>query len=188
MSEIQPSASPSFGGPVRLIAGEDTASYDDLLARMTATIKPTDVLEEVWVCDVVDLVWDTFRLRRLKASLLAGCPDKGLYEVLSVLDAESPYDTARMWLARDPAAVEWVQSTLAGAEMSMDTVMARTLSRTMDDIVRIDRMAMAAEVRRSATLRDIERHRAGFGRRLRGAADEAVELPAIENASAVAPA
>ena len=35
-----------------------------------AAIKPKDVLEEMWVRDVVDLTWETLRMRRLKAALL----------------------------------------------------------------------------------------------------------------------
>jgi len=69
--------------------------------------------------------------------------------------------------------------------------MARTLSENMDDIDRIDRMTMAAEARRNAALREIERYRENFGRRLRDAVDalEGDEIKAIaaENAPAVAP-
>jgi hypothetical protein len=49
-----------FGSPP-LLEGEDSAAYDDLLARVSGAVKPADVLEEIWVCDIVDLVWETFR-------------------------------------------------------------------------------------------------------------------------------
>ena len=55
--------------PPPLIEGENAAAYDDLLARISGTLKPADILEEIWVRDVVDLVWDAFRLRRFKAHL-----------------------------------------------------------------------------------------------------------------------
>ena len=65
-----------------------------------------------------------------------------------------------------------------------------SLSEKMNDIVRIDRMTMAAEARRIAILREIERLRTGFGRRLRGAIEDAetIELEAIEKAPALEPA
>jgi hypothetical protein len=185
---IQESAPLSFVGPVRLIPGENAASYDELLARMTGALKPADAVEEVWVRDLVDVVWDVLRLRRLKASLLAGCADEGLCSVLEVLDLRQPYQTSRSWAARDPAAAEQVEAALAGAGMSMDTVMARTLAERMDDIVCIDRMTHAAQVRRDGILREIDRYRAGFAQRLCRAAGEpgTAQLDVIETAPALA--
>lgn len=51
--------------------------------------------------------------------------------------------------------------------MTWETVQAEALALRLDDIERIDRMIMAAEARRDATLREIDRHRAGFGQKLR---------------------
>jgi len=39
----------------------------------------------------------------------------------------------------------------------MDAVMAQTLSISLDDIERIDRMIATAEVRRNAILREVDR-------------------------------
>jgi butyrate kinase len=41
----------------------------------------------------------------------------------------------------------------------MDAVMAQTLSISLDEIERIDRMIATAEVRRNAILREVDRHR-----------------------------
>jgi IS30 family transposase len=54
----------------------------------------------------------------------------------------------------------------------MDAVMARTLGLKIHEIERIDRMTMAAEARRNAILREIERHRATFARTLRRAVED----------------
>jgi hypothetical protein len=56
-------------GPPPLIQGEDAGGYDELLARITGTLQSADILEEIWIRDVVDLVWGAFRVRRLKANL-----------------------------------------------------------------------------------------------------------------------
>ena len=55
--------------PPPLLAGENSADYDELLAGISATVKPSDTVEEIWVRDLVDLVWETLRLRRFKACL-----------------------------------------------------------------------------------------------------------------------
>ena len=44
-----------------LIMGEDPAVYDDLFARLAAGVKPGDIIEWLWVKDVVDLVWEAQR-------------------------------------------------------------------------------------------------------------------------------
>jgi len=186
----QTAAPLSFAGPLRLIPGEDVSSYDQLLARMTAALNPADVFEEIWVRDMVDLVWDTLRLRRLKASLLAASARRGLISLLHDLNVDDAFSTAHNWVMRQRAAVGQVEGTLANAGMSIDSVMAKTLSSTLDDIVRIDRMAVIAETRRTAILREIDRRRAGFAQRFRKAVDEAEagEPQTVADAPALAPA
>jgi hypothetical protein len=88
----QRSKKPLFFGPPPLIAGEDPAAYDDLLERFTAAIKPTDVLEEMWMRDSVDLTWETQRLRHLKAALLKWIMLEKLSEILEPVELESSDD------------------------------------------------------------------------------------------------
>jgi hypothetical protein len=52
-------------GPPPLLEGEDPEAYNQLLARVTATVKPRDILEEIWVADIVHLTWEILRWRRL---------------------------------------------------------------------------------------------------------------------------
>jgi hypothetical protein len=85
----QRSKKPLFFGPPPLIAGEDPAAYDDLLERFTAAIKPTDVLEEMWMRDSVDLTWETQRLRHLKAALLKWIMLEKLSFILEPVELES---------------------------------------------------------------------------------------------------
>ena len=174
-TDVAPTRLALFGSPP-LLAGEDAAAYDELLARVSGAMKPADVLEEIWVRDVVDLVWETFRLRRLKTSLLAANAHKGLKDILEMLLAwhEAP-NVAKSWAAREPAAIKKVDKVLASAGLTMDAVMAQTLALKIDDIERIDRMIMGAEARRNVALRELDRHRANFGQALRRASDEVVD-------------
>jgi hypothetical protein len=56
-------------GPPLLLEGEDEAAYDELLGRICAAVKPVNVIEEMFIADVVFLEWDILRWRRLKLSL-----------------------------------------------------------------------------------------------------------------------
>jgi hypothetical protein len=146
--------------------------------RVSGAVKPTDVLEEIWVRDVVDLVWETVRLRRLKASLLIANAHRGLRNILEALIGEDDAEfLSQSWASRERAAIKKVDKLLASADLTMDAVTAQTLANKIDDIERIDRMIMAAEARRNVALRELDRHRASFGQALRQASQEVLDAP-----------
>jgi hypothetical protein len=178
---VGPREQPSLFGPRPLIAGEDVAAYDELLARFSAVIKPKDVLEEMWVRDIVDLTWDTLRMRRLKAGLLTSVTWEGLKEVLKAL--VDPFEAdilSKDWAARNRQAVKKVDKLLTSKRLTMDLAIARALSANVDSFERIDRMAMNAEARRNAALRELERHRASLALALRQASDDVVEAQFVD--------
>jgi hypothetical protein len=137
----------------------------------------TDIFEEIWVRDIVDLVWEAFRLRRLKACLMTTGARVALAQRLSPLvGGEQADGLARSWAARKPGASAEVEEHLATAGIGLDGIAAHGLCIELDfieRIERIERMIMAAEARRNAALREIDRHRATLGRQLRQAVLEA---------------
>ena len=60
----------SLFGPPPILEGEDAAAYDELFGRVCAAVKPVDVIDEMFVADVVALEWEVLRWRRLKLSLI----------------------------------------------------------------------------------------------------------------------
>ena len=59
-----------FGSPQLLLHGEDAAAYDELLSRVRTVINPVDIIDEMFIADVVSLEWEVLRWRRLKSSLM----------------------------------------------------------------------------------------------------------------------
>jgi hypothetical protein len=49
-----------FGQP-HVLEGEDAAAYNELLARICDAIKPVDILEEMFIADVVSSEWEALR-------------------------------------------------------------------------------------------------------------------------------
>ena len=157
-------------GPRPLIDGEDGTNYDVILERISADVAPTDFVEEMWVRNVVDLVWESVRLRRLKSHLLHAAAHEGLTRVLTpMLGWASADHLSRRWASGDEEAVTEVEQLLGRAGLTIDTVMAQTLAARIDDVERIDRMVIIAEARRDAVLREIRSRRAAFGQALRRA-------------------
>jgi hypothetical protein len=158
-----------------LLEGEDEAEYDRLLAQVTAAVRPTDVIEEFWIQDVVELMWEAIRLRRLKTNLLLASTVTGIEAMLfPAFGWPKAGDLAKAWYLRKEEALQAVDAFLAQVGLTMDAVMAQTLSKKLDDVERIDRMLANAEARRHVALREIDRHRAAVAARLRAAA-EAIE-------------
>jgi hypothetical protein len=56
----------SWGKPP-LLPTENPNQYYALLVELVREVKPSDIIEWLWVKDVVDLTWDILRYRRLKA-------------------------------------------------------------------------------------------------------------------------
>jgi hypothetical protein len=175
-------------GPPPVIAGEDAQEFWELLERVRDDVKPDDMLEEIWVRDAVELVWEARRLRRLKASVFEVGAHEGLARVLRpFVDSLEADELAEKWLRRHRKLKE-VDERLAAAGLSMDAVMAETLASRLDDVERIERMIATVEARLAAALREVDRHRAVLAAALSNAAQDIAdaeykELPAPKAAA-----
>jgi len=165
-------------GPPPLLDGESQEVYDTLLARVTGTVNPKDIIEEIWVHDIVDLVWEVLRLRRLKVALLSSSVGRGLNKLCNDRDKYNMGSLIAGWSAREPAAVKKVEQFLKAHGLTMDAVMAHSLVACLDEIERIDIMISRAEARRNAAQREIERRRSVFGQALQRAVQQ-IEHDAI---------
>ena len=81
--KLAPSASSppdlkSLLGPPPLLEGEESGAYDALYGQIRTAVAPRDVLEEIWARDVIDNLWETLRLRRLKVSFMRASAHEGV--------------------------------------------------------------------------------------------------------------
>jgi len=175
---------PLLGGSP-LIRGENVRSYDELLERICATLQPRDSLEEIWIHDIVDLVWETFRLRRAKASLMT---DAARRELERQLDAIHPgaHQITIEWAAGGADAAVEVERLLASAGLSMDRIVAHAMSNALHNMERLDRMLVSVEGRRGAALRELDRHRAPLAQKLRCAIAQAEDTELVPDAPRLA--
>jgi hypothetical protein len=171
---------------VVLDQGRKCAQLRRVSERICATLQPRDSLEEIWIRDIVDLVWETFRLRRAKANLMT---DAARDQVASKLDGSHPraLQIACDWAAGDEDAASHVERTLASAGLSMDRLVARAMSYMFKDMERLDRMLVSVENRRSAALRELANYRAPLAQKLRRAIAQAEEAELVPDAPRLAP-
>jgi hypothetical protein len=180
--ELAPSASSppdlkSLLGPPPLLEGEDAGAYDALYGQIRTAVAPRDVLEEIWARDVIDNLWETLRLRRLKVRFMRAAAHEGLASLLhplrnDILNFGLDRSLADRWAGRELAAINEVDGLLKEAGLDQEAIAAQTLALKLDTIERIERMIMQTEGRRNMMLREIDRHRDVLAQRLREAATE----------------
>jgi hypothetical protein len=86
-----------FGLPL-LLEGEDAAAYDEFLARIRAAVNPVDIIDEMFIADVVSSEWEVLRWRRLKFNLIRTL---GLKALESFLAKKLEYDLYSEHFAAD---------------------------------------------------------------------------------------
>jgi hypothetical protein len=147
-----------FGSP-QLLEGEDAAAYDELLSRVSAAAKPVDIIDEMFIADVVSLEWEVLRWRRLQSSLMR---TRGLEELEQFLSNHLDYDQYRKFFEEDlteilqdnledqseddarrlahkcarnePDADEKVNQILAGMNLDMDNILRRARARKAEEL------------------------------------------------------
>jgi hypothetical protein len=147
-------------GPPPLIEGEDAAAYNQLLARVCAAVKPVDIIDEIFIADVVPSEWEVLRLRRLKWSLIRARGlevledflrkklDYDLYsedfadDLAEILQANLPEDQvdsaqtlARKYARNEPDAVDKVDEVL-GYSLHVDDILGRARARKAEELMK----------------------------------------------------
>jgi hypothetical protein len=141
-----------FGQP-QLLEGEDAAAYDELLARICAAVKPVDIIDEIFIADVVPLEWEVLRWRRLKWSLLRA---RGLEALEGFLREKLDYDLYAELFANDLA--EILQDNLP--EDQADSAKALAIQCALDEPDAVDKVnEMLAGISRMDNILDGARAR-----------------------------
>ena len=166
-------------GPPALQPGESLAEYWRLYSLFQADIAPADVIEKIWLRDLVDLQWEVRRWRRLNNEFLSSSKYDGLDKILNSLfytdGGGAPMEFKRNWMRRDPTAIAEVSRVLDLMGLTEDSILAQTLAVKLDVIDRIDRMTFQAERRRDLAIQQIERRREDLAARARAAVKRASE-------------
>lgn len=170
-------------GPPALIAGESEDEYFALLDRVRAASRPQDAIEDFYVREAVDYLWEARRYRRAEVRLIDSSSACGLWRMLNFLvpDHRKRLDLVCRWARGElPARVE-VSDLLTKAGLDEAQIPAHaiaTLSRHLDVLTR---QRHAASHRMESLIREIERRRGGaFGPRLRAASDRVEDAEIIE--------
>lgn len=180
-----------------LLPGESAEQYDAILRSIVQQVRPADVIDALWVKDVVVQIWEAKRLRLWRGQILAqarlDAAKAVVKRVLEVrhrkrfvpahdIEAEAQ-GIALDWLKGTSAGISSFESFLTESGLTAGDLMAQAFQVCLSDIERIDRMAANADHRRDALLREIERKRASLGQHLRAASSEIIDVEPTNGAT-----
>jgi len=148
--------------PAPLIEGESETKFRELLAGVAQSLKPQDVIEDIWVRNIVDVQWEMQRLRQLKTSFLKSRAHAGLQRVLQELGVEDAEDLARRWARGYENAKTKVDQILRRAKLTLDAANAEVLVEHVQTLGHIEFMLANFEDRRDDILEQLERRRASW--------------------------
>ena len=117
-------------GPPQLLEGEDATAYDEHLSRVCAAVKPVDVVDEMFITDVVSLEWEVLRWRRLKSSLMQV---RGLKALENFLSKHLDYDQYRKFFEEDLTKI--LQENLEDQTEDLAQTLAHKCARNEPDAV-----------------------------------------------------
>src|SRR5262249_10299948 len=116
-------------GQPQLLEGEDAATYDELLGRLCAAVKPVDIIDEILTVDMAQLEWEVLRWRRLKVTLMRALHVEALRSFLGKrFDTQKLEELVQEYVRHNLDAVTEVQELLADAGLSMDALLANEFS------------------------------------------------------------
>lgn len=171
-----------------LLPGESTEQYEVLLESIVQQAKPADVIEAIWVKDIIDLIWEAKRYRRWRRQILIQARLKAAEEMLqptsdnaSSLRSNHPIThsgaaIAAAWAIDSPRGKDWFEPLLMKRGLTAEDVMAQGFQLSLPVIERIDRLIASADQRRDALLREIERKQANFAQQVRKATTEILDV------------
>jgi len=151
-----------FGSPP-ILPGEDAHAYEELATRVCRAVKPTSIIEEILIKDIIDLTWEILRLRKLKAEFLSAKVPSVLKDIIKTSedDARAMFQKwVRGWNRELDAYLKHHNSTIDG-------VYSTALISNIINIQRLDESIMLLERRRNSVFHEIDRHRTTWSRTLR---------------------
>lgn len=177
----------SFFADPPLVADESREDYDNLFSVLAAAVKPVDAIAWIYLADFTNLIWEIKRERWLKQRVIETArkgvvrgllnppspPPLFAVEIEVEPDAEIEREVER-W-ARDPKARRRIDKALAERGYNQTFVLERALTNRASDIDTIDKRISTYEYRRSAILREIDRHSESMARKLDKASSEIID-------------
>jgi hypothetical protein len=171
---VPPDIEALFGDPP-LLSTEDPTLYRDMLDRFAESVAPRNIIEWLWVKDIVDLSWEIARLRRYRAQQIENARDNQNADIEYEREHADDPDLNFGFQPR-PEQIEARQNATR-LDTEADSAGLLILEH-LDTYETVDKLLMAAELRRDRILRELDFRRERIAPLLRKTSDELIDARA----------
>lgn len=175
-------------GPPALLASESEEAYRALHEAVRNSVRPRDVVEEMYLRDAVDYFWEAQRYRRAMAQLIDSSSANGLWRMLSFLIPQGEERAALVsrWAAGDLEARREVEELLGKAGLDTTQIVPNTMAALAQHLDFLGHQIHVASMRTERLFREID-HRRGsaFAHRLRQGLDQVEDAEVVETRGAL---
>src|SRR6476660_2119417 len=165
---VPPDIEVLFGAPP-LLSTEDPRLYRDMLDRFVGSVEPRNVIEWLWVKDIVDLSWEIARLRRYRVLLIERERESKNAEIDYA--REHADDRNLSWIDRLKRQPIEALRNAPRLDTEADSAGLMIL-KYLGTYESVDKLLMSAELRRDRILRELDFRRERIAPLLRKTFDE----------------
>ena len=175
-NSVPPDIQALFGDPP-LLSTEDPNLYWGMFDRFAEFVDPTNIMEWFWVKDIVDLCWEITRLRRYRAQQIENARCQKIPAVEYVREHADGRDLC--WMDKLRLTQPQIEAGRNAPRLDTEAGSAGLLIlEHLDTYETIDKLLMAAELRRDRILRELDIRRERIAPLLRKTSDELIDAHA----------
>ena len=169
-----------FASPVLITECEK--EFDKLLEALAQDLAPRNTVEKWFVADIAYLVWETLRLRRVKAAVWNMAQKDAVLRILwglPAVDRDWAVKASAVWLTH-AGIREDIMERLEESGLDESAIEAEAMRWVASDVEMLDRMMASREMRFQKAFRAIADYRETFANQARTASSRLIEAtPAI---------
>jgi hypothetical protein len=158
---------------VPLLITESDEEFNRIRQALYDETKPNGVIEEMYVEELAENIWQILRLRRCKAGIINLAFHDSSAKILKKFMETGP-DVARDWISV-PKLAQKVENRLAEFKLDSSVVIADAINVKSPDLEKIDNLIVSFETRRDKVLLRVAHYRGELGYLLRNAAHQLIE-------------
>jgi hypothetical protein len=161
-----------------LLITESQEEFSRIREDLYQEINPVGIIEQMYVDEIADLVWQILRLKRCKAGVTNLAFHEASARILGQLMDAGP-DVARDWIS-DPEIAKQVETGLATYKLDGSVIIAEAIKKSSYELERIETLLASLETRRDRALLRIAQYRGELGAVLRKASGRLIESEVVQ--------
>jgi hypothetical protein len=162
---------------VPLLITESDQEFHRIRQALYQEINPVGIIEEMYVEEIADIIWQIIRLKRCKAGVTNLAFHTASTAILNNLMRAGP-DVARDWISK-PELAKKVETGLAAYKLDGSVIIAQAIKDSSYQLELIEDWLASLETRRDKALVRIAQYRGELGAVLRQATDRLIESEVV---------